>query len=58
MLEKVVHPRCPLDELALLEFIQLVAELACVLRMRDEEKKDVMKKVVCHEEPDDDRRRH
>jgi hypothetical protein len=36
MLEKVAHPRGPLDELALLEIIQLAADPACVLRMRDD----------------------
>jgi len=42
--------------LTLLEFIQAMADLACLSRMRDEEKKDVVKEVVCHEQPDDDRR--
>ena len=56
MLEKVVHVRGPLDQLTLLEFVQLVADIGCVLRMRDKEKQDVVKKVVCHEDPGDERR--
>ncbi len=56
VLETVVRPRCPLGQLALLEFIQLVADLARVLRIRDEEKKDVVKEVVHDEQRDDDRR--
>jgi hypothetical protein len=55
VLEKIVHSWCPLDKLTLLEFIQLVPKLACVFRMRHEEKQDVVKKVVCHEQPDRDR---
>src|SRR5437870_4797143 len=30
-----------------------MADLACLFRMRDEEEKDVVKEVVCHEQPDD-----
>src|SRR6266508_72379 len=52
VLENIIRAWCPLDKLALLEFVQVVPKLACVLRMRHEEKQDVMKKVVCHEEPD------
>ena len=39
VLEEVVRPRRPLDQLAPFEFIQLVANLACVLRLRDQEKR-------------------
>jgi hypothetical protein len=41
--------------LALLELIQLVADLARVLRLSHQEKKHVMKNVVCYEQRDDDR---
>lgn len=56
MLEKVVHARGPLDQLTLLEFVQLVADVGCVLRMRDKEKQDVVKKVVCREDTGEERR--
>ena len=57
MLEEVVRPRRLLDQLAPFEFIQLVANLACVLRLRDQEKKYVMKEIIHYEQPDRDRRR-
>jgi hypothetical protein len=41
--------------LALLELIQRVADLARVLRLSHQEKKYVMKNVVCDEQRDDDR---
>src|SRR5258708_22582247 len=47
--EKVARPRRPLDQLALLELIQLVADLARVLWLSYQEKKYVMKNVVCYE---------
>src|SRR5215472_18626167 len=56
VLEKVVRLRRPLDQLALLELIQLVTDLARVLRSSHQEKKYVMKKVVCHDQYNDDRR--
>src|SRR6266576_2705105 len=52
VLEKVARLRCPLDQLALLELIQLVTDLARVLRLSHQEKKYVMKNVVCHEQRD------
>ena len=55
MLEKVARLRCPLDQLALFELILLVADPARVLRLSHQEKKYVMKNVVCHEQRDDDR---
>ena len=58
VLETVIRPRYPLGQLSPLEFIQLVADLACILRIRDEEKKDVVKKVVGDEQRDGDRRPH
>jgi hypothetical protein len=54
--EKVVWLRCPLDYLALLKLIQLVADLARVLRMSHQEKKYVVKKVVCYDQRNQDRR--
>jgi hypothetical protein len=42
--------------LALLELIELVADPACVLRSSHQKKEYVMKKVVCHEQRNDDRR--
>jgi hypothetical protein len=54
--EKVAWLRCPLDQLALLELIQHVADLARVLRLSHQEKKYVVKKVVCYEQRNDDRR--
>jgi len=56
VLEKVFRLWCPLDQLALFELIQLVADLARVLRLGHQEKKYVMEKVVCYEQRDDDRR--
>jgi hypothetical protein len=56
VLEEVVRPRLPLDQLASFEFIQLVANLACVLRLGDQEKKYVMKEIVHYEQPGRDRR--
>src|SRR6202035_313632 len=56
MPEIVARLRCPLDQLALLELIQLVADLARVPGSSHQEKKDVMKSVVCHKQRDDDRR--
>ena len=55
VLEKVARLRRPLDQLALLELIQFVADLARVLRLSHQEKTYVMKNVVCHEQRDDDR---
>ena len=55
VLEIVVRLRCPLDQLALLELIQLVADLARVPRLGHQEKKYVMKKVVSYEQRDGDR---
>src|SRR5467141_938521 len=55
VLEKVARLRCPLDQLALLELIQLVADLARVLRLSHQEKKYVMKNVVCYQQRDHDR---
>src|SRR5258705_8470844 len=52
VLEKVARLRCPLDQLALLEFIQLVTDLSRVLRLSHQGKKYVMKNVVCHEQRD------
>jgi hypothetical protein len=57
VLEEVVRPRRPLDQLASFEFIQPLANLACVLRLRDQEKKHVMKEIVHYEQSDGDRRR-
>jgi hypothetical protein len=33
-----------------------VADVGCVLRMRDKEKQDVVKKVVCREDTGEERR--
>ncbi|MGC1318535.1 MAG: class I SAM-dependent methyltransferase, partial [Pseudolabrys sp.] len=44
------------DAIYALESIQLVADLARVLRLSHQEKKYVMKNVVCYEQRDDDRR--
>ena len=57
VLEKIVGLRRPFDELPLFEFIQLVTDIVRIDRMRDEQKQDVVKRVVCREQPDDDRRR-
>jgi hypothetical protein len=56
VLEKVVRLRCPLDQLALLESIKLVADLARVLQLSHQEKKYVVNKVVHYEQRDDGRR--
>ncbi len=56
--EEVVGFGCPLDKLPPFEFIQLMTDSACVLRIRDEQEKDVMEQVVCDERPHNDRRRH
>src|SRR6267154_1378409 len=55
VLEKVAGLRSPLDQLALLELVQLAADLARVLRLGHQEKKYVMKSVVCCEQCDGDR---
>jgi hypothetical protein len=54
VLEKIVRPRRPLDQLTPLEFVELTADPAGVPGMRDGEKEHVMKQVVQHEQPDDD----
>jgi hypothetical protein len=56
MFEEVTRLRSPLDQLALLELIQLVADSACVPRLSDQDKKYVMKKVVRYDQHNDDRR--
>src|SRR5262249_30836416 len=45
VLVQVVRTRRPLDQLALLEFIQLMADSAGVLQMRDKKKEYVVKKI-------------
>ena len=54
-LSVVARLRCPHNQLALLDLIQLVADLAPVLRLSHQEKKYVMKYVVCYEQRDDNR---
>jgi hypothetical protein len=56
MFEKVVRLWRPLNQLALLEFIQLVANFARVLRSGHQKKQHVMKQVVCHKQRTDDGR--
>jgi hypothetical protein len=56
VLEKVARLRCPLDQLALFELIQFVADPARVPRLSHQEKKYVMKKVVGYEQRNDDGR--
>jgi hypothetical protein len=55
VLEKVVRLRSPVDQLALLELVQRVADLACVLRLSHQEKEYVMKNVVRDNQRNDDR---
>ena len=49
VLEKVARQRCPLDQLALLELIQLVADFLASFGLAHQEKQNVMKNVVCYE---------
>ncbi len=55
--EKIDGLRRPFDELPLFEFVQLVTDIVGIGRMGNEQKQDVVKRVVCREQPDDDRRR-
>src|SRR2546421_9977672 len=54
VLEKIVGLGGPLDKLTALKLVQQMADFACILRMRDEEIKDVMKEIVCGEHCDCD----
>jgi hypothetical protein len=58
VLEKIVGLGGPLDKLTALKLVQQMADFACILRMRDEEIKDVMKEIVCREQCDCDRYYH
>jgi hypothetical protein len=54
VLQKVVLPGSPVDKLPPLELVQRMTNMACILRMDDEEIENVMKQVICREQPDDD----
>jgi len=56
VLEKVARLRRPFDQLALLELIELVTDLARISRSSNQDKKYVVKKVVRYEQRNDDRR--
>jgi hypothetical protein len=40
------------------ELVQLMTDIACVLRIDDEKIEDVMKKIIGREQPEDDRRNY
>ena len=54
VLEKIAGLGGPLDKLTAFKLVQQMADFACILRMNDEEVKDVMKKIVCREQCDGD----
>jgi hypothetical protein len=53
--EKIAGLGSPFDKLTPFEVVQQMADFACILRMSDEEIKDVVKKIVCREQCDGDR---
>ena len=57
VLEEIVRLRRPFDQLAPLELVQLMTDLARVLGMRGEQEQDVVEQVVGHERAGDDRPR-
>jgi hypothetical protein len=56
VLEKVIGLRCPFDQLPLLELIESVSDLAGVLWMSNQPKKQVMKQIIGQERSDGDYR--
>ena len=46
VLEDVIRLRRPFDQLALLELVQLMPDLGCVLGMRGQQEQDVMEQNI------------
>src|SRR6516164_4747078 len=54
VLQEVVELGRPVDELTPFKLVQRMADIACILRMDDKEIEDVMKEIICREQPDGD----
>src|SRR5262249_3750460 len=52
---KIFGLRRPLDELPLFKVVQHMTNIAGILRMNDEKIENVMKQVICREQPKGDR---
>lgn len=54
VLQEVVELGRPVEQLPPFKLVKRMADIACILRMGNKEIEDVMKEIICREQPDGD----